>query len=552
MAMWNREEKNSAAEPRLETYRSWRLNFGGDADEDADFRQNFYGFGFDGNSKKSDKVGNSMKLLSGMQDFIDENQQKYTVEEWEKLKKFFYCNRAIIAYGNSQQNVLVNRTENSAFYSGVKHCNNAFACPVCSFKIMTKRSDEIDKVIDKAYEGRNVLGKKLQVLMVTFTVQHTKGMPQDEVVRLGKMTMKKFKSTGLRFKGNKFTFADVSAGFGELGVIHTITSWEGTYGINGLHWHSHQIWFVEDADDFTEELERECKKRWLACYKKALAELGVNMMVKEEAFLERGFVASRDKKTGKMIRIHSGKYLCGFGGGSELSSVISKDAKNGNRNMFELLASDSEEDKKIFMEFAIATHGLTRVKFSKGLRKFFLMDEEEEKTDAELGNEEVLAEAVAVIEKENWYEVLEAEVTGRVQYARAEILNIAYNQGYRGLSWYCLQNFDFIPRTAYGYVEVRKYFRVKVLDDENNEVEVLQSELIAKIEEEDWRKVLHFEKLGRVPDAHNQIFEVAFTRGYDALVNYCLENFGFIPIASEETRRKMEDEMTGGAGCVFG
>ena len=110
----------------------------------------------------------------------------------------------------------------------------------------------------------------------------------------------------------------------------------------------------------------------------------------------------------------------------------------------------------------------------------------------------------------------------------------------------------FIPRTAYGYVEVRKYFKVKVLDDENNEVEVLQSELIAKIEEEDWRKVLHFEKLGRVPDAHNQIFEVAFTRGYDALVNYCLENFGFIPTASDETRQKMEEEMTSGVGCVFG
>ena len=524
MAMWNREE-NNAAEPHLETYGILRP-----PTSDADFA---VFSGDEGKSEKSRKeyVAKLFRRLGKLQKLISKSD--LPEEEKSRLKGLIFCHRAIIEYGNRnpEHSVGVRKTDKYAFYSGLSHCTNAWSCPVDSFKILSARCKEIDEILDVIYEQ-----KHLQAVMVTFTAPHTRDTKFRKFISGFKVAMRNFKA-GRGFQRLK----------AELGLKYTITGFESTHGRNGLHFHSHQIWIVEDVEKFTEELETECKLRWLeSCRKSGIEVTAEN----EKAFLERGFVLSRDEK-GEPVKIHSGKYLCGFGGGRELSSMSSKVAKNGNRTMWELLDSDDARDNKIFLEYVLATAGKGRIILSKGLRQFVNM--EQEKTDEDIVNEEIPeSELVAMIEEEDWYGVLDAEDTERVPHARAEILETAFNQGYGGLSWYCLQNFNFIPRTPEGYVEVRKYFKAKVADEEKGEVEVVQSELIAKIAEEDWRKVLRFESLGKVPDAHNRIFEVAFTRGYDALVDCCLENFGFIPTASDETRQKMEEEMTSGAGCVFG
>ena len=510
MAMWNREEKNNAAEPRLETYGILRP-----PTSDAVFA---FFVGDEGAAKtRKEYVAKLFRRLEKLQKLIERSDLPKA--EKSRLKGLIFCHRAIIEYGNVNPNaeVGVHRTDKYAFYSGLVHCTNAWSCPVDSFKILSARCQEIDEILDIIYEQ-----KKLQAVMVTFTAPHTKNTKFVEFISAFKFAMRGFKA-GRKFQSVKSV----------LGLKYTITGFESTYGRNGLHFHSHQIWIVEDVEKFTEELEKECKAHWMEMCRR----FGIEVTSEnEQAFLERGFVLSRDKN-GKPVQIHSGKYLCGFGGGRELSSMSSKVAKNGNRTMWELLDSDDAKDNKIFLEYALATAGKGRIVFSKGLRQFVNM--EQEKTDEDIVNEEIPeSELVAMIEEEDWYGVLDAEDTERVPHARAEILETAFNQGYGGLSWYCLQNFNFIPRTPEGYVEVRKYFKAKVADEEKGEVEVVQSELIAKIAEEDWRKVLRFESLGKV-------------RGYDALVNYCLENFGFIPSASEETRQKMEDEMTGGEGCVF-
>ena len=312
---------------------------------------------------------------------------------------------------------------------------------------MRKRCNEIDKVLEKVYSS----GKK--AAMVTFTGWHNYDMSLSYLIKVFKKAVRKFNVDRL---GRKF-FKKI------VGVNWKIEGFEVTVGSNGWHFHLHALWIIDDENfEKVGEHEDDLKKYWLHCYK-SVGELPED---KEQAFLDRGFVVSRDKN-GKVFECHSGKYLCGWGADNELTGLSTKKCKNGNRTPFELLSNEmTEPDKKLWIEYCLATKGVRRVIFSRGLKSW---------AGIENKSDEILLEETELEENVNAKEVC----------------------------WF--------------------------------DVEM-------------WKKLLAADRKKTVLQ---DILDCAFWKGYDGVSDYCLENFGFIPHPSDEYRENLEDEMLGGAGCIF-
>ena len=80
------------------------------------------------------------------------------------------------------------------------------------------------------------------------------------------------------------------------------------------------------------------------------------------------------------------------------------------------------------------------------------------------------------------------------------------------------------------------------LEEENNAREICYFDV------ESWEKIVEADKRKTVLQ---DILDVAYWKEYDGVYTYCLENGLPPPKLSDEGRAKMEEEMLGGAGCIF-
>ena len=80
------------------------------------------------------------------------------------------------------------------------------------------------------------------------------------------------------------------------------------------------------------------------------------------------------------------------------------------------------------------------------------------------------------------------------------------------------------------------------LEEENNAREICYFDV------ESWKKIVEVDKRKTVLQ---DILDVAFWKEYDGVYDYCLENNLPPPHLSESGREKLEEEMLGGAGCIF-
>jgi hypothetical protein len=244
-------------------------------------------------------------------------------------------------------NVAIQTNGQDARYKNLSVCGLGWVCPVCANKISEHRRKEMQTAQEKhdATEGTRYL--------ITWTFPHDSTDRLSDIYdKLGKARMI---MTAHRSYKNYSTQCE--------GSIRTV---EITLGKNGWHPHVHEIWFAKTKFD-KDTMKASLHKLWTqACLKAGLPapsfEHGVD--IKESQF--------------------ASDYIAKWG--FEMTRWHQKTGHSGGMTPFQLLDAhiDEEDDEKAnwykakFFEFWQATKGTSQLRWSKGLRKHFGIDEIED------------------------------------------------------------------------------------------------------------------------------------------------------------------------------
>ena len=246
-----------------------------------------------------------------------------------------------------------NPETNRAYYEGICTCATPLLCPVCSPRIMGRRSTEIRQAIHAwlAAHPDNTC------YMITLTLRHSRKDSLSSLLDLFKNARKYF--WGHRTVKNLLKRSD---------LVGRITSTEINFGIkNGWHPHQHILLFCKKTDFDTETL----RNIWLAAlYSVGLSGVGGIAFDLIEARSAESYLT---KISSEMV----------FG-------VLKEGRQNGSYSPFQLLAEVADGSswaRDRFAELYKTTRKLHSLTWSKGLKSFFGISEvsDQEITDNKAG-----------------------------------------------------------------------------------------------------------------------------------------------------------------------
>lgn len=315
-------------------------------------------------------------------------------EELHKISRTINCKYAL-SFG--ENNVFVEFNSKNAYYTGLQTCGSVWNCPVCSARISEYRRQEIAKAVEKT----GLFG--YQSIMVTFTFPHTNKMPLKDLLK------KQSEALALFRKGDTWdTFKDKVKFYGLIRAL------EVTYGKNGWHPHTHELWFIDCNYTNKKYLNEFILNRWINCLKK-VGLIPENPTDKElEAVKKRAVdIKMNCKASDYLSKNDSSK---NWGVDRELSKAVSKGRAKG-MHVFQFLATESALNQKLYIEFINAMKGKRQIFWSQELKKKIGIDD---KTDDEILSEveikEKMHEEKIIITKTAWKQILDKNY-------RAEILN---------------------------------------------------------------------------------------------------------------------------------
>lgn len=318
-------------------------------------------------------------------------------EDQKIMRSTLYCgSRVVKGKAGYEPGVFVLANKESAMFWGTTTCKNAWICPVCSARMMSKYAADIAAAIDALNE------KNQAAFMITFTVPHSSGMSCEETTEILFKTWSSFMVRGNHnLKSDKWKNADPFASFcEEFNCTHRIRVGEYTWGKHGWHPHFHCLFFI-DKNKFKKVADWQDKlnERWMILAKRATIKIWQKtfpdktkkqiqqradiMFAKADKIGSKGAYISVDK-TGKVIVQKSSMYICGWGADRELTGNYQQKATNeGHMTPHEILqkaynekylTSDEESEKwlNLYMEFAraIKRKQHTRISFgNSGLRQ---------------------------------------------------------------------------------------------------------------------------------------------------------------------------------------
>lgn len=294
----------------------------------------------------------------------------------------------------------------SAFYGGLITCGSVWACPVCSAKIQERRRVELAHMIDWAW------GQHLQPMLVTLTAPHRRDQSLSD--------LRAMQAKALR---------DLRAGKGGIAMRQTlgyrglVRGLELTYGSNGWHLHTHEMWLVDlhqDADEAREII----LKRWrAACAKAGLLDLSDAAQV--AAFDEHAVdVKGRCSASDYLAKMDDSRH---WGADRELAKASSKKGKKSGRHPFGLLADAADgcvRSGRLFVEYAAAMKGAAQLYWSRGLKALVGVDEISDEAIAERADDEAVL--LGRLLPAQWEVVLRAG-------ARAQLLDAAELGGWEAV-----------------------------------------------------------------------------------------------------------------------
>lgn len=315
------------------------------------------------------------------------------------------CKCCHIAYAEPQIHQEI--TSKSAFYAGIIACGSVWACPICAAKIERKRAGEIDLAMAWVYkevqgnERRGAAAMRVnntQAMMLTFTFPHSRDDALADLLDRFNKALRQLRS-GKAWKNFKES----------VGYRGLIRATEITLGQNGWHPHTHELWIMDQGID-AETVKERIQARWLRLLEK------------------HGFIHAGDEKTiahakrhalDVKAEVHAGEYLQKLSkedtspealgisrtrGNHELARASTKVGRSKGLSAFQILRLAGEGsafhwDK--WVEYLAATHGKSRLFWSRGLKK--LVGIQQDKTDEELATEQTeRADLLGLLTHKEW------------------------------------------------------------------------------------------------------------------------------------------------------
>lgn len=294
-----------------------------------------------------------------------------------------------------------------AGFSGLVVCGSVWACPVCSAKVLAKRSLEIGLALTSwGAEGGDVA-------FGTFTMRHHKGMRLGEVWdAIGK--------AWAALTGAK-AYRDWAVRLGVAGVIKVV---EINDGCNGWHVHIHALFLVRGgvSADLIDGFRSWAFAKWARSlhrvgYPGALSagqEMHLLDSLDAAGSISEYFVKAVAGGTAEQV-------------GRELTGQLTKTARGVHEtapawSLLERFSQTGEvELLERWHEYEKASKGRRQISWSKGLRERLGVGREQ--TDEEIAAEEHGDEDLVLITKAGWAEVIAAMRRGEP--AQTDILEAA-------------------------------------------------------------------------------------------------------------------------------
>lgn len=299
--------------------------------------------------------------------------------------------------------VHTSRDHAGAFYSGLVTCGSVWACPVCAAKIQERRREEIAQGMEWAY------AKGLQPVMVTLTFPHYAWQELSVLLAQQAFALEKLRA------GNPWTRFKDRHGFEGL-----IRGLELTYGTNGWHPHTHEMWFVSGDVD-AQKMKVHILARWeRVCARAGLLDLTDEKQLaafREHAVDVKGWCSTSDY----LAKFDEARH---WGADRELAKSSTKEGRAKGLHPFALLANAAEGDKAagaLFVQYVDAMRRKAQLYWAPRLKaKVGLV----EKSDEDLAEESrEAADALGYLELDDWRTVREAR-------AQAQLLDAAEAGGW--------------------------------------------------------------------------------------------------------------------------
>ena len=314
-----------------------------------------------------------------------------------------------------QIQVLKSVEHGTASYGGLQTCGSVWQCPVCAAKISERRRAEVLAAMTawKAQGGT--------VNMLTLTCPHQRS---DD---LAELLVKQAKALNYFWKDRQ-----AKAVFYEMGTVGHIKATEGTHGRlspynNGWHPHYHILLFNSLEPHLTRyktllgeqmtDWQVRLYLRWANACK--LAGLG-------EPSYQHGLKLDDGSK--------ADRYISKWGLEDEITKGHTKKAISGETpfDLLRALQADPTDRQAaaLFIEFATVFKGKRQLRWSKGLKARFAV---EEKTDDELTEEkDDFAQVLGQLTIEQWRDVLAVE-------GRGPLLSAAARGGWPSVAAYLIE-----------------------------------------------------------------------------------------------------------------
>lgn len=325
---------------------------------------------------------------------------------------------------NTYSDVLVKKAalDGKAYFADLFACGSGWVCPVCSAKITEQRRAEL---LHATTTHTKQYGE-FSLIFVTLTYPHHR---EDNL----KLLLTK-QAKAIKFFNSHRDYVTLRAELEKVGHVRALEVTHGT--VNSWHPHIHEIWFLE-----RETTKEEYDSNFIAI-KKAIFDLWLRACAHAELG-EPSWEYGVDVRSGT----YAAKYVTKFGAENDnvrfwgMEDELTKwGAKQGrklgadgkpSRVPFQLLDDYLDGDKQageLFVEYAHAFKGQRQLRWSKGLKTRFKINE---LTDTDIAKlEPTLSYLFANIPLSDW--LIVRQHCGLYSDARANLLTLANNNDIKG------------------------------------------------------------------------------------------------------------------------
>jgi hypothetical protein len=334
-------------------------------------------------------------------------QQLTGVTKLPRVCKCMHC--PIFTHGNVQ--VLKDIDNQLPHYGGLIVCGSVWVCPICATKISEGRKNELIQASDIWTQMGAENHSKAHVI---FTIPHYHHQSLSYVRKKFMDTRRKLKEQKILKKRPELkVFSQIAA---EYGLIGTVTAQEVTYGANGWHVHSHDLFFFNQQMDQQrlDAFKRDLVEAWIYAIGKTKLEYQCTIDEIRKNSIDATVAKSPEdyiSKFGSQVCEDKKEILQKWGAAEELTKSHIKRAKNSSgKTPWDLLREiiKNPDDQKLYLrnaglwlEYATVYKGKRQLFFSKNFRKTLGL--EAEKTDQELAEaDDKPAELIGALSIAQW------------------------------------------------------------------------------------------------------------------------------------------------------